>query len=61
MINYNFNKNDVDKYGMHWLQYAAFFITAFVIYFVWAFFNDASFHHLAEKYLNSGIAMDITI
>ena len=57
----NFDKNGLDKYGMHLLQYAAFFVTAFAFYFGWAFFNDANFHHFAIKYLNSGIAMDITL
>ena len=49
MSNSNFNKNGVDKSGTHWLQYAAFIVTAFAIYFVWAFFNDASFHSFAVK------------
>ena len=33
MSNSNFNKNGVDKFGTHWLQYAAFVVTAFAIYF----------------------------
>ena len=45
MSNSNFDKNGLDKSGKHWLQYAAFVVTAFVIYFGWAFFNDANFHH----------------
>ena len=45
-----FDKNGVDKFGTHWFQYAAFVITAFAIYFSWAFFNDPSFHHFAEKF-----------
>ena len=49
MSNSNFDKNGVDKSGTHWLQYAAFVITAFAIYFSWAFFNDANFHHFAIK------------
>ena len=36
MSNSNFDKNGVDKYGTHWLQYAAFVVTAFAIYFGWA-------------------------
>ena len=51
MSNSNFDKNGVDSYGVHWLQYAAFVLTAFSIYFVWAFFNDANFHHFASKIL----------
>ena len=49
MSNYNFDKNGVDKSGTHWLQYTAFVVTAFEIYFGGAFFNDASFHLLAIK------------
>ncbi len=33
MINSNFDENDVDNSGTHWLQYAAFVVTAFAIYF----------------------------
>ena len=49
MINSNSDKNGLDKYGIHWLQYAAFVVTAFAIYFAWAFLSDASFHYLAGK------------
>ena len=49
MNNSNFDKNGVDNSGTHWLQYVAFVLTAFVIYFGWAFFNDASFQHFAVK------------
>ena len=48
MSNSNFDKNGVDSTGIHWLQYAAFVITAFAIYFI-CFFNDANFHHFALK------------
>ena len=34
---------------MHWLQYAAFVVTAFAIYFCRTFFNDVNFHHFAVK------------
>ena len=44
-----FKKNNIDKSGTHWLQYAAFVLTAFAIYFDWAFFYDANFHHFALK------------
>jgi len=47
--NSNFDKNGVDESGTHWLQYAAFVITAFSIFFGWAFVNDASFHNFALK------------
>ena len=49
MSNSNFDKNCADKSGTHWLQYTAFVVTAFAIYFGWAFFNDVNFHHFAEK------------
>jgi len=49
MSNSNFDKNGIDNSGMHWLQYVAFDVTAFAIYFGWAFFNDVSFQLLAVK------------
>ena len=49
MSNSNFDKNGVDKSGTHWLQYAAFVVTAFAIYFGWAFFNDANFHQFSKN------------
>ena len=52
MSNSNFDQNGVDKFGTHWLQYAAFVATAFKIYFGWVFFNYAGFHHFAIKYLS---------
>ena len=51
MSNSNFDKKGVDNSGTHWLQYAAFVVTAFAIYFGWAFFNDAGFHHFALNIL----------
>ena len=51
MSNSNFDKNGIDRFGTHWLQYAAFGVTSFAIYFGWAFFNDASFHHYVVKIL----------
>ena len=44
MSNSNFDKNGLDKSGTYWLQYATF-----AIYFGWAFFNDANFHHFVVK------------
>tara|TARA_B100000161_G_scaffold170008_1_gene121819 strand:- start:690 stop:803 length:114 start_codon:yes stop_codon:yes gene_type:complete len=32
-----FDKNGVDKSELHWLQYGAFVVFAFAIYFGWAF------------------------
>ena len=49
MRNSNFDKNGVDNSGTHWYQYASFVVTAFAIYFGWAFFNDDSVHHLGVK------------
>ena len=49
MSNSNFDKNGIDKSGIHWLQYASFVVTALAIYFIWAFFNDANFHHFSAK------------
>ena len=60
MSNSGFDKNGVDKSGLHWLQYAAFFLTEFAIYFGGAFFNDANFQHFAIKIFSSRTAMDIT-
>ena len=52
MSNSNFDKIGVDESGTHLLQYAAFVVNAFAIYFVWAFFNDANFHHFPVKIFN---------
>ena len=53
-------KIGIDKFGTHWLQYGAFVMTAFAIYFGGAFFNDAIFHNFAVKiYLNFIILKDI--
>ena len=49
MSNSNFDKNGLDKSGTHWLQYAALVVTAFAIYFGWAFFNDSNFHQFCVK------------
>ena len=49
MSNSNFDKNGLDNYGTHWLQYAAFVVTAFAFYFGLAFINDSIFHHFSVK------------
>ena len=49
MNNLNFDKNGLDNSGKHWLQYTAFVLSAFAIYFGWAFFNDDSVNHLIVK------------
>ena len=60
MSNLNFDKKGIDNSGTHWLQYAAFVVTAFAIYFGWAFFNDSNFHQFSVKYSSSGIVMGTT-
>ena len=54
MSNSNSDKNGLDKYGTHWLQYAAFVVTAFAIFFV-AFFNDSNFHNYGIKIFKFGM------
>ena len=39
------DKNGIDSYGIHWLQYAAFAISGFAIFTTWAFFFDERFHN----------------
>ena len=45
MNNSDFDKNGIDSYGIHWLQYAAFAASSFAIFTTWAFFYDAKFHN----------------
>ena len=52
MSNYEFDKNGLNKFGMHWLQYSAYVVTVFAIYFGWAFFHDSGFHHFTLKIFN---------
>ena len=61
MSSSNLDKTGVDNSGMHSLQYAAFVLSAFVIYFGLAFFYDYSFHNFVIKHLSFVIAMDITL
>ena len=49
MSNSGLYKNGVDESGLNWLQSVAFVVTAFAIYFGWAFFNDVNFRHFATK------------
>ena len=46
MGNSDFDKNGLDSYGIHWLQYAAFAVSGFAIFTTWAFFYDERFHNL---------------
>ena len=45
MSNSDFDKNGLDSYGIHWLQYAAFVVSCFAIFTTWAFFFDDRFHN----------------
>ncbi len=45
----DFDKNGLDQFGTHWLQYFALAFSAFVVYLTWAYYNDASFHYLVQK------------
>ncbi|MDA9701233.1 hypothetical protein N9V02_05220 [Prochlorococcus sp. AH-736-L23] len=45
MSNSDFDKNGLDRYGIHWLQYAAFAVSGFAIFITWAFFYDEGFHN----------------
>ena len=60
MTNFNFNKNGLDKTGIHWLQYAAFVVTAFAIYLAGHFSMMPISTISLEKYSSFGIVMDIT-
>ena len=45
LSNSDFDKNGLDNYGVHWLQYAAFAVSGFAIFTTWAFFYDERFHN----------------
>ena len=45
----NFDKNGLDKFSLHWLQYAAFAVSAFAIYTSWAYYNNPSFHYFVVR------------
>jgi len=49
LSNPDFDKNGLDSYGVHWLQYAAFAVTCFAIFTTWYFFYDDSFHNFIIK------------
>jgi len=49
MSNSNFDKNLVDKFGTHWLQYAVLFNRNCYLFWL-GLFNDASFHNFAVKF-----------
>ena len=46
LSNSDFDKNGIDSYGIHWLQYVAFAVFGFAIFTIWAFFFDEKFHNL---------------
>ena len=45
LSNTDFDKNGLDNYGIHWLQYAAFAVSCFAVFTTWAFFYDERFHY----------------
>ena len=45
MSNSDFDKNGLDSYGIHWLQYVAFAVSGVAIFTTWAFFYDERFHN----------------
>ena len=45
LSNSDFDKNGIDSYGIHWLQYAAFAVSGFAIFTTWAFFFDERFNN----------------
>ncbi len=47
----DFDKNGIDEYGTHWLQYLALVFTVLAIYLTWAYFYIDSFHNLISKLL----------
>jgi len=40
LSNSDFDKDGLDSYGVHWLQYVAFAVSGFAIFTTWAFFYD---------------------
>ena len=44
LINSDFDKNGLDSYGIHWLQYSALAMSCFAIFTTWAFIYDYKFH-----------------
>ena len=51
LSNSDFDKNGLDSYGIHWLQYAAFALSGFAIFTTWAFFFDERFHNFVMNIL----------
>ena len=51
LSNSNFDKNGLDGFGLHWLQYLAFALTGFFIFLTWAFFYDYNFHNFVLNLL----------
>ena len=53
MSNSDFDKNGLDSYGVHWLQYAAFAASGFAIFTTWAFFYDERFNNFVMNILRA--------
>ena len=49
LSNPDFDKNGLDRFGMHWLQYVAFAFSAIAIFLTWAFFYDVEFHRFIVR------------
>ena len=49
LSNSDFDKNGLDSYGIHWLQYVAFAVSGLAIFATWAFFYDERFHDFIMK------------
>jgi len=49
LTNSDFDKNGVDSFGIHWLQYAAFAVSGFAIFTTWAFFYDERFNEFVKN------------
>ena len=49
MSNSDFDKDGLDSYGVHWLQYVAFAVSCLAIFTTWAFFYDDNFHNFIIK------------
>jgi len=51
LSNSDFDKNGIDSYGIHWLQYVAFAVSGFAIFTTWAYFYDERFHNFVMNIL----------
>jgi len=61
LSNSDFDKNGIDSYGIHWLQYAAFAVSGFAIFTTWAFFYDERFHNFVMNIFRLLTVVDLTV